>query len=226
VEVVDDWQQAVDADPRQAHAQLYLAQALEQRGETQAASRHYRAFLQIVAADPTSHKEDANAVLTVLVKVADVDSNANRNDDALKGYEAAVTYSEKADNLSAESLALAHLADFQEKINRAPDAASSYQHALKLDAGLPDRKSAAADWFNYGQFLLHEKQPGRFALACFLQAEQLLRGTTGDELDQVKKAREKSELELGKNAAAVSKDAGNVAREAIELPVSSFEHLP
>jgi len=223
-EVMDDWQRAVDADPRQAHAQLYLAQALEQRGETQAAARHYRAFLQIVAADPSGHKEDANAVLMVLIKVADADSNANRNDDAMKGYLAAVAYSEKAGNKPVESLALAHLADFQEKINRVPEAANSYQRALRLDADLSDPRGAAADWFNYGQFLLHEKQPERLALACFLQAEELLQGTTGDELAQVKKVRERSEQALGKNAAAVRKDATDVAREALALPPSAFEN--
>ncbi|HUL15872.1 MAG TPA: tetratricopeptide repeat protein [Terriglobales bacterium] len=224
-EVVDDWQRAVDADPGQAHAQLYLAQALEQRGETQPAARHYRAFLEIVAADAQGHKEDANSVLTVLIKVADVDSSSNREDDAMKGYLAAVAYSEKAGNKSVESLALAHLADLQERLNRAADAAKSYQRALQLDADLSDPRSAAADWFNYGQFLLHEKQPERLALACFLQAEELLKGTSGDELAEVKKAREKSEQRLGKNAAGIRKDAASIAREALALPASAFENL-
>jgi tetratricopeptide (TPR) repeat protein len=225
-EAIDAWQQAVDADPALAHAQLYLAQALEQSGEARAALRHYRAFLEIVAADPESHEQDAGSVLSVLIKVADADSNANRNDEAMQGYDAAVAYSKKSGNLPMESLALAHLADFQEKRNDAPDAANSYQRALKIDGALPDPRSAAADWFNYGQFLLQEKKPERLALACFLHAEQLLQGDSGSELEQIQKARKVSESRLGSGAMQVRQHPAPFAQEALALPVSGFHTSP
>lgn len=221
-ESVDALQRAVDADPAQDHAQLYLAQALDQRGETRAATRHYRAFLQIVAAAPIDHEQDANAALSVLVKVADADSAAGHTDDAMKGYHAAVKYSSKYGNKTTESLALAHLADLQEKLGDAAGAANSYQRALHLDADLPDTKSAAIDWFNYGQFLLRRRQEEKLAFASFLRSEDLLHGTSAEELRQIRHAREMSESRLGAKAAAARKESAQLAGQALALPASAF----
>ena len=221
-ESIDALQRAVDADPTQAHAQLYLAQALEQRGEPQAATRHYRAFLQMVAAAPKEHEQDTSAVLNVLVKVADADSAAGRMDDAMKGYQAAVSYSEKSGNRATQSLALAHLADLQEKLGDLAGAAKSYQSALTLDAGLQDAKGAAIDWFNYGQFLLRTHHEEKLVFACFLDAEDLLRGTSVEELQQITHAREMSESRLGPKAIAARKESARLTEEALALSPSVF----
>jgi tetratricopeptide (TPR) repeat protein len=221
-ESVDALQRAVDADPTQAHAQLYLAQAFEQRGELQAATRHYRAFLQIDAAAPKEHEQDASVVLNVLVKVADADSAAGRMDDAMKGYQAAVSYSEKSGNRATQSLALAHLADLQERLGDSAGAAKSHQSALALDAGLRDAKSAAIDWFNYGQFLLRTHQEEKLAFACFLHAQDLLRGTSVEEVQPVTHAREMSESRLGRQAAEARKEAAQLVEKALTLPSSTF----
>src|SRR5262249_44698508 len=55
-EAMDAWQKAVDLSPGQANAQVYLAEGLEQRGEMQAAARHYRAYLEAVAVDASEHR--------------------------------------------------------------------------------------------------------------------------------------------------------------------------
>jgi tetratricopeptide (TPR) repeat protein len=70
-EAVDNWQRAVDVDPPQSNAQLYLAQALDQQGELQAAARHYRVYLGIIAARHKKNPADTGPVLAALIKVAD-----------------------------------------------------------------------------------------------------------------------------------------------------------
>src|SRR5271167_4476820 len=145
-EAVDSWQRAVDADPGQSNAQLYLAQGLEQRGERQAAARHYRAYLQVVATHRADHLKETSSVLAALVKVADADAAVNHASDAEQGYDAAITFAGKSGDRAMQSLALVHLADLQEKQGASAAAAQSYQNALALDASLPDPKSAASDW--------------------------------------------------------------------------------
>ncbi|HEX4546089.1 MAG TPA: tetratricopeptide repeat protein, partial [Candidatus Acidoferrum sp.] len=118
-EAIDNWERAIDIDPSQTNAQLYLAQALDQRGEAQAAARHYRAYLQIVASHPNEHANETSAVLGSLIKVSDADAFANHSNEALLGYNAAITFAERVKGKTLESLALAHLADLQEKLGNA-----------------------------------------------------------------------------------------------------------
>src|SRR5262249_40939866 len=72
-EAMDAWQKAVDLSPGQTNVQAYLAQGLEQRGEMQAAARHYRAYLEIVAAHASEHRGEEASVLSALIKVSDAD---------------------------------------------------------------------------------------------------------------------------------------------------------
>jgi tetratricopeptide (TPR) repeat protein len=221
-DAIDSWQQAIDVDPGQANAQLYLAQALDGRGEAQAAARHYRAYLQIVAAHRDDHRSEASTVIAALIKVADADTAAHRQDEALQGYNAAIQFAEKANAKALESLALAHLADLQEKRESAAAAAAAYQRALAIDASLSDPVSTGSDWFNYGQFLHRQRLPERLVFACFLHAEELVNTTPGAELSTIAQARAESEARLGREAAAVRRSNGVVAKEALDLPDSSF----
>jgi tetratricopeptide (TPR) repeat protein len=222
-EAVDSWQRAVDADPAQSNAQLYLAQALEQRGEMQAAARHYRAYLRIVAAHHEEHVKEGSSVLAALVKVADADAAINHASDAKQGYDAAITFAGRGDDRTMQSLALVHLADLQEKQSDAAAAAQSYQRALALDALLSDPKSAASDWVNYGQFLRRQHEPERLVFACLLRAEDLLRDTPGEELSAVVKARSESEVRLGREAASIRAHRDAAANEAADLSTSLFK---
>src|SRR5580698_6535386 len=104
-EAVDNWQRAVDVDPAQPNAQRYLAQALDQQGELQAAARHYRAYLEIIAARHDKNPADAGPVLAALIKVADADAAVNHAADAAKGYNAAAGFAEKVGEKTLESLA-------------------------------------------------------------------------------------------------------------------------
>jgi tetratricopeptide (TPR) repeat protein len=222
-EAVDSWQRAVDAHPAQSNAQLYLAQALDQRGEMQAAARHYRAYLRIVAAHHEEHVKEGSGVLAALVKVADADAVVNHASDAKQGYDSAINFAGKAGDRTMQSLALVHLADLQEKQGDIAAAAQSYQRALALDASLSDPKSAASDWVNYGQFLRRQRQPERLVFACFLRAEDLVRDTPGDELSAVVQARTQSEVRLGRAAAEVRSHQDAAANEAAAQSASSFK---
>jgi len=225
-EAIDDWERAVDLDPTQSNAQLDLAQALEHRGEAQAAARHYRAYLQIVAAHRTEHGGEGSTVIAALIKVADADAAAKQAKEAMQGYRAAIAFAEKTKQRTLESLALAHLADLQQKQEDAAGAVQSFQRALALDASLDDARNAASDWLNYGEFLGRQHQPERFVFACMLRAEDLMKTAPGDELSVIASARAESEVRLGREAAAVRRQRETVAKEALSLPASAFSPTP
>jgi tetratricopeptide (TPR) repeat protein len=221
-EAVDSWERALDIDPSQANAQLYLAQVFERRGEGQAAARHYRAYLQIAAAHPEEYRDKKSSVIAVFIKVADADSAANRLAEAQQGYAAAIDFAIKAGDRPLESLALVHRAELQERVGDAAAAAQSYQRALAVDATLSDVRGAASDWVNYGQFLRRQRQPERFVFACMLRAEKLLSAAPGDELSAIVQARAQSEARLGREAAIVRSKSEGLASEALTLPTSAF----
>ena len=221
-EAIDSWQRAIEVDPGQSNAQIYLAQALEARGEPQAAARHYRAYLQIVAAHRDELPVEAAKVITALIKVADADAAANQQADALKGYNAAIQFAEKANAKPLETLALVHMADLQEKREDIASGATAYQRALAIDTSLSDPLSAASDWFNYGQFLRRQHQAERLVFACFLHAEGLVNTTPGAELTAIAQARAESEARLGREAGAVRRSNGAVAEDALKLSAACF----
>ena len=192
------------------------------RAELQAAARHYRAYLQIVAAHPGEFRDKKSAVLAVYIKIADADAAANHPAEAMQGYNAAIEFAAKVGDKTLESLALAHRAGLQEKQGNAAAAAQSYQRALALDDPFADARGAASDWVNYGQFLRRRHQPERFVFACMIRAEDLLSTTPGDELLAVARVRSESEARLGREASAARRMSEALAKEALSLPASAF----
>lgn len=226
-EAADDWQKAVDANPENANAQLLLAEALDRRNEMQAAARHYRAYLKIAAAHKEEHVGERATILSALIKVADADAAARRFSDGLVEYKAALADAEKAGDVSMESLAAAHLADLREKQGDATAALGLYQRALRLDEQTKDPKSAAVDWFNYGQFLRRQKQGDALAFASLLQAEKLMGETSNDEGVAIKQARSEVEISIGaKVSAQIRRDLANILREALTLPAEKLNVRP
>jgi len=221
-ESIDSWQRAIEVDPAQANPQLCLAQAFERRGQQQAAARHYRAYLQIVASHPSEHQGELATVIAALIKVGDADAAANHAKEGLEGYNAGVRFAEKINDKKLLSLALVHLADLQEKRENAVAAAEAYQRALALDASLSDPLSAASDWFNYGQFLRRQHQAERLVFACFLRAEKLASTKPGAELEAIRPARAESEARLGREAAGVRGASAAAADEALSIPAFRF----
>ncbi len=222
-EAMDDWNRAVDLDPSQGNAHLYLGDALSARGEQQAAARHYRAYLQLVLQHPERHANESHLQLGAIIKVADADARVNRPADAALGYDAAVPLAEKDHDITMETLALVHHAELEESQGRPSRALLIFQQALAVDAGFNDAESVAADWGEYGQFLRRHGQPERLVFACFLHAEELLQATPGAERDTIVRLRAESESRLGAAAAAaVRKEPEAVLNEAENLPASAF----
>jgi tetratricopeptide (TPR) repeat protein len=226
-EAVDSWQRAIAVDPEQSRAQLYVAEALEQQGDLQAAARHYRIYLQLAAAHPAEHRDDARELLSVLIKVADSDAAASRADEAGKGYAEAARLAAKAKENGLESLALVRLADAKEKSGDAAEAARDFQRALILDANSTDKEGVAADWLNYAQLLRHHGQSERLVFACLLHAEELLSGNSSDERAAVVQERSESATRLGRvEAAKVLSAKSALAQEALSLSPAQLSAQP
>ncbi|HTZ46913.1 MAG TPA: tetratricopeptide repeat protein [Verrucomicrobiae bacterium] len=221
-EAVDTWQRAVAADPIQPNAQLYLAQALEQKGELQAAARHYQAYLQIVAKHPASYVGAGSVVISALIKVADADAADQKISQALIGYAKAAQFAEKMKNPALQSLALAHAADAQERAGRLGDAAQSFQAALIIDETQGETHDAATDWFNYGQFLHRHNQPERLVFACFDRAQDLMSTNPGDALNAMAAAVTASQARLGPAARSLPSQLSKLLSEALSLQPSAF----
>jgi len=222
-EAVDSWEKAVDVAPNQPNAHLYLAQALDQRGEPAAAARHWNAFLHLAAAHPDDPTATSAQLDSATLQLSDDEARLNHKEAAMAGYLSAIALAERDKNLQIESLTLAHLGDYQEKIGDSVGAAHSFQRSLALDAKLQDPRSEAFDWFNYGQFLRRRGVDLELAYACYLRSEILLGGKGGENQQTVETARREVEMLLGKKAAAIQKNLPELLERAQNLPASSFE---
>ena len=221
-EAVDSWEKTVDVAPNQPNAHLYLAQALDQRNEPAAAARHWNAFLHLATAHPDDPTATSAQLDSATLQLADDEARVNRKEAAMAGYLSAIALTERDKNLQLESLALAHLGDYQEKSGDAAGAAHSFQRGLALDKKLEDPRSEAFDWFNYGQFLRRRGVDLELAYACYLRAEILLGGKGGENQQTVETARHEVEMLLGKKAAAAQKNLPELLARAQNLPESAF----
>ena len=223
-EALEDWRRAVALDPSQANAELYLGDALTARGEREAAARHYRAYLQIVAAHPAEHASETKEQLAAEIEVADADARAGRAAEATLALDVAIHLAEKEHEAALESRALARRAELEAQQGQPERAAATMRHALALEGSVTDRAELAADWGEYGQLIRSRGLPERLAYACYLHAEQLLAGVQvqGDELRTITELRAESEVRLGGQAPAVRRELDAVLREALALPPSRF----
>ena len=221
-EALGSWQKAAEANPSQPNAHLYLAEALDQKNDRAGAIPHWQAFLRLANAHPDDPAAARSTRISAQVQLGDDEALANHNPEAVAQFQAAVAAAETAGNPKLESLALAHLADLQEKMGEAKGAAHSYQRGLALDAKTADPRSEAFDWFNYGQFLRRRAQSEDLAYACFLKAAELLAGAGDADLATVEPVLRESEKRLGKKAPAAKKDLPQLLARAADLPGNFF----
>jgi tetratricopeptide (TPR) repeat protein len=221
-EALDSWERAVDVAPGQPNAQLYLAEALDRKGEPAAAARHWNAFLELAPAHSDDPTVTPAQITSATIQLADDEARVNRKEAALAGYLSAIALAQRDKNTQLESLALAHLGDYQEKIGDAPGAAHSYQRGLVLDAQSLDSRGEGFDWFNYGQFLRRRGVSLELAYACYLRSEILLAGKGGENLQTVETARHEVEIQLGKKAISAQKNLPELLARATNLPANSF----
>lgn len=221
-EAIDSWSKAVDIAPDEPNAQLYLAEALDHKGEHAAAARHWNTFLQLAPSHSADSTVTPAQIISATIQLADDEARVNRKEAALAGYLSAIALAQGGENSQLESLALSHLGDYQEKIGDLASAAHSYQRGLALDAASADPRNEAFDWFNYGQFLRRHGASAELAYACYLRAEILLGGKGGENLQTVETARHEVEILLGTKAIAVQKNLPALLVRAANLPASSF----
>jgi len=222
-QAIDSWQKAVDVNPNETNAHMYLAEAFDQRGEPASAARHWEIYLRLALSQPENSPAIAKEqIISATIQLADDESAINRSDAALARYQSAIALAQNANSPKLESLALAHLADLQDKRNDAAAAAQSYQRGLVLDAKAGDPLGEGSDWFNYGQFLRRHQMPKDLAYACFLRAENLLAATDPAQLQAVEAARRELEIQLGKKAPEAQKDLSALLARATNLPAGSL----
>jgi tetratricopeptide (TPR) repeat protein len=220
-EAIGAWEKAVDLDPTQAAAHLYLAQSADQNGEPAKAAHHWRAYLQIAAGGPSSGVT-LQQRMPAAIQLADDEARLSQTSASLRDYNAAVSLAEAGGDSKLESVALAHLADLQEKAGYTAAAAAAHQRGLVLDAKTNDSQGEAFDWFNYGQFLRRHAVPDDLAYACLIRAEDLLASHGGDDLKTVEAARREMDSHLGKKASDVRQNLPQLLASAENLPPGSF----
>jgi len=204
---IDSWEKAVDASANQPNAELYLAQALDQKGQAAAAARHWQAYLTLAEAAPQDPAAGAAQILAARTQLGDDDARLGKTNEALAEYRDAVGAAQRAGDAKAESVARAHRADTEEKGGNAAAAAGDYQAALALDVRAGDAHAEAVDWFNYGQFLRRHGAPAELAYACLVRARNLLAGGSAEDWKTVESSLQELEKQVGKSeAGAVEKN--------------------
>ena len=224
-EAMDAWEKSLDLDANQPNVHLYLAQAFDQRGEFAAAARHWNLFLQVAGTQPTAASRDPalgrQQVITASIQLADDEARTKQTSAAVARYDSAIALAEKSNDAKLESLALAHRADLQDKSGDIAGAARSFQLGLALDSKVGDPRSEASDWFNYGQFLRRHNQPDELVYACFLHAESLLAGTSGNDLATVQAERRQIASKMGKKADVAQKELLALLARAASVTLAS-----
>jgi tetratricopeptide (TPR) repeat protein len=221
-EAMDAWERAAQFDPDQPNPHLYLAEALDQRGDHPAAARHWQQYLRAAALRPDDPAAGIAERASAMIQLGDDESRTEHADLASPEYQSAFDLANRAGDQKLQSLALTHLGDLQEHEGDIKSALLSYQRSLALDAKANDPRGEAIDWFNYGQFLLRHGQPGELADACFARAEDLLKATGSPELETVHSARHELENHLGKNTHANPAKLSGLLATARTLPGTSF----
>jgi len=231
-EAMDAWEKSVDVDPNQSNPHLYLAEAFDQRGEFAAAARNWNSFLQLVSTQPagTSSVSASNdpasgtqQAITATIQLADDQARSHQEAGALANYDSAIARAEQIGDLKLGSMALAHRADLQDKMDNAATAAQSYQRGLALDAKTGDSHGEAFDWFNYGQFLRRHNQPDEIVYACFFHAENLLMSDKGSDLETVRAARREVANKMGNKTAAAQRDLPVLLARAMSIAPVQFQ---
>jgi len=221
-QALEAWEEAIQLDPDQPNPHLYLAEALDQRGDSLAAARQWQEYLRAAVLRPDDPAAGIPEQASAMIQLGDDESRTDHADLAGSEYQSAVDLASRAGDRKLQSLALAHLGDLQERRGDARSAAHSYQRALALDGEANDPRGEAIDWFNYGQFLLRHGQSSELAYACFARAEELLKTTGSPELETVQSARHKLQVQLGKAAPRSQSKLSNLLAGASSLPTTSF----
>jgi len=237
-EAESSWEKALQADPSQADADLYLALDLETKGKLAEAIPHYEAYLTKMVGRPAPALPPAANLIDVAMKLADCNARLDRFDLALKYYKMARTLAAQTRQTNLESLADVSEAALRMRIgadgargdghglgasgkgdgSQILQALALYQDALRLDARVDDRHSEAVDWYAYATFLQKEGFPAKFVYAGFVKSEGLFtEAANAQQAATAGQVRKKLERQLGTQAAAIRENPEPTLHEALLL---------
>ncbi|HEV2469524.1 MAG TPA: tetratricopeptide repeat protein [Candidatus Sulfotelmatobacter sp.] len=214
---IQDWNRALDLNPHESLAELYLGQQFDKEGKAQKAAAHYESFLRIIAQQPPQKRPAPDLVIGIVLRMADCQARSSQRDVAVKSFDLAATLAGQTSNLKLESLAEVNEAQLQSSSGKLDEAMQLYQRALQLDDKAGDNSATALDWFSYGQFLDKSGFPRRLAYACLTKSESLAHSLQSISLPATAAAAQKEvEQRLGeKEARAVRDNLEPVLYEAL-----------
>jgi tetratricopeptide (TPR) repeat protein len=217
-EALANWDEALVVDPGQPMAHLYLAHELDREGKAQPAAAHYKSFLDKVAQQRAQDRPASDAVVGIILRMADCQARSSQTEVAIKSYQMAGTLAAQTGLAKLESVAAVNEAALQAKSGKLDDALRLYQHTLQLDATTGDTSASAVDWFTYGRFLEESGFPDRLAYACMVKSDLLAQSLPKPPFPaSVAAARQQIEKRLGAAANPVRRDLEPALQQALKL---------
>ncbi|HTW59857.1 MAG TPA: tetratricopeptide repeat protein [Terriglobales bacterium] len=221
-QALGNWDQALAIDPNQWMADLYLANELDREGKAEAAAAHYQTFLEKVARQGAQNRPAPDALIGIVLRMADCQARSSQTDMAAKSYQLAEKLSAQTGQTKLEAVADVNEADLQARTGKLDDALRLYQSGLRLDDSIADQSASVIDWFAYGRFLDQSGFPARLAYACVVKSQSITESFSGTKLpDSIFESRRqlalRLEKQLGPAAAAVHHDPESALQEALKL---------
>ena len=217
-ESIASWQKALQADPNQTQAHLYLARELDAEGKLDAAIPHYVMYLEGVSRSDPRTQPPPRSLIAVVLRLAQCQVQTHREDQAGNAYDLAEKIAAQTGEKQLESFAAIGHAELSAKLGNKADALRLYQHSLRLDEGLNDPHSSAADWYGYAMFLKQAGFETRLSYACLLKAETLVKlVNNAPELEPILNARQQTEAALGNQARDIRQHQDSALHDALTL---------
>jgi tetratricopeptide (TPR) repeat protein len=215
-EAVASWQRALSIDQSQSRAHLYLAGELDTENKPEAAVPHYVAYLDQIAV--ANLRPPARETISVLLRLAQCQIKAKHPEQAEKSYVLAQTIASQTADRKLQAFADVSYAALEATRGKKADALRLYQSALKLDKGLNDPRSEAADWYGYGLFLRDAGFDGRLAYVSLLNAESLMQSAHDSaDAEPIEQARLDLEKTLAGKADSIQRKRQPVIEEALSV---------
>jgi tetratricopeptide (TPR) repeat protein len=211
-----NWGQALAVDTKRTAVHLYVAHELDREGKAQAASAHYKTFLEQVAQRKAEDRPAPDFLIGVILRMADCQARSSQQEAALKSYEMAEKIARQTGNSNLESIADVNEAELHATRGRPDEALQLYQRALQLDSSNGDKAASAVDWFSYGRFLDQAGFPERLAYACMVKSELIAQSLAKSPLPaSVALTRLQVGKRLGASAAELRRNPDLAAQEAL-----------
>jgi tetratricopeptide (TPR) repeat protein len=217
-QALDNWNRALEADPNQFLAHLYLANELDHEGKTAEAAAHYQAYLAYVGREPAEKRPPAQNVIVIALRMADCQSRAKQTARAHLSYQMAEMLAAQTKQAKLESVASVNDAELQAAAGKLDDALQLYQRTLQLDDSIGDATAAAVDWISYGRLLDRSGFPAQLVYACFVKSATFDKSNLdASQREFLAAASRKAAAQVGRSAAEIRQDPEPMLHEALIL---------